>query len=218
MKQPKRGVFNGIDIPIVKRFRREFTELFNDDHEAYLVSKKMYHNEDPDAGLVFDYRYAINVCDVMGFTGEPVNETESEDTSDICINLYLIPEPKDWCEEALKKAAETIGYEDEPIEEMRRYLDARNAIDNGYAVLIAKDAVSYPLKRNPDGYYDPLRNRKVVRMLDTVASLILFYENTIGFAFDKPQNRIGTTGWDVLEACLHGGDAIQKSLKRLEEK
>lgn len=213
-KNEKIGSFNGTESRITKRFRNSFSELYNDDHEAVIISKKQYRHNEPEADLAFGYQYAVTVCDVMGFTGEPVNEDGSETESNICISLYLIPDPEDWCDEALEKMAEIYGYENEPVEQMKKTFNARDVIENGYGIFLGKDSVSYNVKQNPEGYYDPLKNRKVIRMLDVIASQLDFIDSTRGFRIDGYQNRIGTTGWDILDAALHGGDPIKKTIER----
>jgi len=39
----------------------------------------------------------------------------------------------------------------------------------------------------------------------------------IGFYFDMPVNRIGTTGWEVLESIVYGEDFVKKTLVRKSE-
>jgi hypothetical protein len=46
--------------------------------------------------------------------------------------------------------------------------------------------------------------------MDRLESIML----TIGFALDLPVNRIGTTGWEVLESIIYGEDFVKKTLAR----
>jgi len=39
----------------------------------------------------------------------------------------------------------------------------------------------------------------------------------IGFYFDQPVNRIGTTGWEILESIIYGEDFVKKTLVRHSE-
>ncbi|TRZ48386.1 MAG: hypothetical protein D4S01_10425 [Dehalococcoidia bacterium] len=41
--------------------------------------------------------------------------------------------------------------------------------------------------------------------------------STVGFYFDMPVNRIGTTGWEILESIIYGEDFVKKTLVRQSE-
>ena len=63
-----------------------------------------------------------------------------------------------------------------------------------------------------------LENKDVLEKVNAAASAVAFYDGTRGFALDRYQNRIGSTGWDTLNECLHGKDKIKAGLERLKKK
>lgn len=195
--------FAGMKIGTVSPWQDSFTEEYNDDGQLTLLSKETYRHE--EEGLAFDYRYVITATDLKRVSGEG---------NVVQILLYLVPEPKDWHESSLMNAARTYGWEKEPREVILEQMRPQDAIENGFAVLFGQDSVEYD--PNEEGFYDVLDNAEAVEKLNAVASALQFYDNTRGFALDRPQNRIGTTGWDTLNECLNGKDKIQAGLDRMK--
>lgn len=198
--------FNGMKIGTVKPWQENFTEEYNDDGRLTLLSKETYRHE--EEGLAFDYRYVIQAVDMCRAAAE---------SGTIYIDLYLVPEPKDWCEDSLKKAAVTYGWEKEPREEILKQMRPQDGIENGYGVLVGRDEVGYDPEEHDEGFYDVLENEDALKTINAAASAVQFYDNTRGFVLDKFQNRIGTTGWDTLNECLNGKDKIQAGLERIKE-
>lgn len=198
--------FSGIEIGTVIPWQEHFVQEYNDDGELKLLSKQTYRHE--EEGLTFDYRYVITATDLRRTSGEG---------SDIYIELYLTPEPKDWCEASLISAATAYGWEKEPKEEILQKMRPQDAIENGYAVLFGRDSVKYDPEVYDEGFYDVLGNEDVVKKINAAASLVQFYDYTRGFGLDKYQNRIGSTGWDTLDECLNGKDKIQAALNRMKD-
>lgn len=196
--------FDNIKTGTTTPWQEQFTEEYNDDGQLTLLSKEMFHHEEP--GLIFDYRYVITALDMQAAVGEG---------NTIGIELYLVPEPKDWCEASLRKAAVSYGWEKESRESILQRMRPQDAIENGYAVLVGRDTVTYDPAVYEDGFYNVLDNKDVAEKINTAASIVAFYDATRGFVLDSFQNRVGTTGWDVLEDCLHGKDMIQTGLNRL---
>lgn len=198
--------FDNIKTGTTTPWQEQFIEEYNDDGQLTLLSKETFHHEEPD--LTFDYRYAITAIDMRAAVGEG-------DT--ICIQLYLVPEPKDWCEASLRKAAVSYGWEKESRESILQQMRPQDAIENGYGVLVGRDIVAYDTSVYEDGFYDILDNGNAVEKINAAASIVAFYDATRGFVLDSFQNRVGTTGWDVLNECLHGKDMIQAGLDRLRK-
>ena len=198
--------FNEIKIGTVTPWEDDFTEEYNDDGQLTLLSKKTFHHEEP--GLDFDYRYTITAVDMQRAAGEG---------STVWIQLYLVPEPKDWCRESLLKASVAYGLEKEPEDKILEAMRPQDGIENGYGVLFGRDCVDYGPDNEGEGLYDVLENKDVKDKVNAAASAVAFYDNTRGFALDKYQNRIGSTGWDVLTECLRGKDKIQAGLERLRK-
>lgn len=198
--------FNNIETGTTTPWQEQFTEEYNDDGQLTLLSKEMFHHEETD--LVFDYRYVITALDMYAAVGE---------SDAICIQLYLVPEPKDWCEASLRKAATSYGWENETRESILEQMRPQDAIENGYAVLVGRDTVTYDPAVYDEGFYNVLDNKEAAGKINAAASIVTFYDATRGFILDKFQNRIGSTGWDVLEDCLHGKDMIQAGLDRMRK-
>lgn len=197
--------FNGMEIGTVKPWQENFTQEYNDDGQLTLLSKETYRHE--DEGLDFGYRYVVTALDMRRAAGEG---------NVVWVQLYLVPEPGSWCEESLRKAATAYGWEKEPVASILEKMWPQDAIENGYGVLFGRDHVEYDPQAHDEGFYDVLDNRDVKNMVDAAASAVGLYDNTRGFSLDKFQNRIGSTGWDVLNECLHGRDMIRAGLERLE--
>lgn len=198
--------FDGMEIGTVTSWEDSFTEEYNDDGQLTLLSKKTFHHEEPE--LDFNYRYVITAVDMCRAAGEG---------SIVWIQLYLVPEPKDWCRESLLKAAASYGLEKEPEDRIREAMKPQDAIENGYGVLFGRDSVDYGPDNDGEGLYDVLENKDVLKKVNAAASAVAFYDGTRGFALDRCQNRIGSTGWDTLNECLHGKDKIQAGLERLKK-
>lgn len=75
--------------------------------------------------------------------------------------------------------------------------------DYGMQIIMAREDVK--------GKYDK-------SIMDKIASVVDFIDRMRGFYFDKAQNRIGTTGWDMLADWLKDEDSIQKTLDRYSDK
>lgn len=198
--------FDNIEIGTVVPWQERFTEEYNDDGQLTLLSKETYHHE--EEGLVFDYRYAITAVDMRRAAGEG---------NVICVQLYLVPEPKDWYESSLKSAAVAYGWEKESRESILEQMRPQDAIESGYAVLFGRDQIEYDSEVHDEGFYDILENEDALKKINATASAVEFYDGTRGFALDKFQNRIGSTGWDVLNECLYGKDMVQAGLDRMRK-
>lgn len=47
-----------------------------------------------------------------------------------------------------------------------------------------------------------------------VGNVIKILDNLMGFFLDKPVNKIGSTGWDMIFNCLDGESYIKRALER----
>lgn len=185
-----------------------FEESYNDDGELLLTSKKTYkHEDDPDL-KPFTYKYVVNAIDLYKRTGDPGYAM-------VDVRLYLVPEPKYWTGEALKSIASLYGMENKTDEELHNNFQVTDAISNGMAVEMGKDAVWYDLEKNDEGFYDVLECPGVTALLDGAASVLDEVDGMRGFHIDAEWNALGSTGWDTLRYVLGGEDPVQKAIRNL---
>lgn len=172
----------------------EFECVYEDSDELYYESKKTYvHDVDDD--LKFSYKYIICVEDFRALSGE--------DDAPICVALYLVPTFDCWNEKDKKGIVDSIGAES--IEDVELY----NAVMGyGNIVLIADDSF-----KSADDF--GIESEGVVDLIHTCANCVQFIDRMRGFYLDRPQNRIGTTGWDIIKGTVNSNyDAIKETLDR----
>jgi hypothetical protein len=165
--------------------------MYDDDGRFTLETKNTYEHKDDEEGKSFKYKYVIS-----GYVVD-------EEKGDANIDLFLAVLPESMCEESRAKVASCMGWE----EGCGWELGARDVADYGLGVRI--DSEIYDFKG--DGYhiFDKKETKHIIKSICLVLGAI---DGLRGFSMDKAYNRIGTTGWDVIEECLTGRDAIRASL------
>ena len=107
--------------------------------------------------------------------------------------LYLIP----TFNFLSKKKQENVSYstgESNP--------DTMDVFDYGISLVFGRELI--------DGEYDK-------SVMDKIASVIGHINSLMGFYLDMLQNRIGTTGWMMLDDYLNDNDAIKATLSKYKK-
>jgi hypothetical protein len=168
--------------------------VYDDDGRFTLETKNTYNHEDEEGGS-FKYKYVIS--------GYVVDEEKGEAQ----IDLQFAVLPESMCEESREKVASCMGWE----EGCGWELGARDVADYGLGVRI--DSEIYDFKG--DGYhlFDKKETKHIIKSICLVLGAI---DGMRGFSLDKGYNALGTTGWNVIEECLTGKDAIRASLRLIQ--
>ena len=164
------------------------------DAEVIFATKQTYeHRED---GLNFDYKFVIRAENAYELTGE------SEDENVWHMEMLLVPTIDSLLPKKQKALQDMMGEGWEP--------NLIDLIDEGYYVQFGFEAV----KVDPDKGYDAVMNPKY----DEAASVVDNMNAMRGFYLDKPQNRIGSTGWDILNELVGNGKSfITAALDRMKK-
>lgn len=193
--------FLGMSIEKTTDYREVFDVEYDDDGQLYLVSKKTYHHDDPDEGLVFDYKYGVSACaDIYG--------------GQVGIVLYLIPNPEFWCEEALDEVIRMNGWKTMPRREVVANIMISDAISNNLCALFGEERVYFDNENYNDELYHVADNEDVKAMLDAAGTCIGIFDSMRGYKFDAAVNGIGITNTDRLHEVINGRSALKTALAR----
>ena len=163
------------------------------DDEVIFATKETYEHR--EEGLNFDYKFAIRAENAYEMTGEP------EDENMWHLELMLVPTVDSLLPNKQKELQDMVGEDGEP--------NLIDLIDDGSFVEFAFEAVKIDLDKG----YDAVMNPKY----DEVASVIDNMNAMRGFYLDKSQNKIGTTGWDILNSLVGDGkDFISAAFDRMK--
>lgn len=164
------------------------------DDEVIYESKQTYEHR--EEGLNFDYKFVIRAENAYELTGEP------EDENVWHMEMLLVPTIDSLLPKRQKDLQDMVGEDGEP--------NIIDLIDDGSYVRFGFEAV----KVDPDKGYDAVMNPKY----DEVASVVDIMNSMRGFYLDKPWNRIGSTGWDMLNDLVGNGKSfIMASLDRMKK-
>lgn len=163
------------------------------DDEVIYESKQTYEHR--EEGLNFDYKFVIRAENAYELTGEP------EDENVWHMEMLLVPTIDSLLPKKQKDLQDMVGEDGEP--------NLIDLIDEGSYVQFGFEAV----KVDPDEGYDAVMNPKY----DEAASVVDNMNFMRGFYLDKAQNRIGSTGWDILNSLVgNGKDFISAAFDRMK--
>ena len=159
------------------------------DDEVIFATKETYEHR--EEGLNFDYKFVIRAENAYELTGEPEYENVWH------LSVMLVP----TVDRLLPNKREgTIDGEECTFVDL---------IDEGSDVLFGFETV----KVDPDKGYDAV----MIPKYDEAASVIDNMNFMRGFYLDKAQNRIGSTGWDILNSLVGDGkDFISAAFDRMK--
>ena len=168
----------------------KFNEYSRDDDSLRYISKEEFLHDETDCdedGLKFNYRYVINgdaYCD--------------RGKIHRFYNLYLVVCPKSLCKEKLEDVLDCCGIS----------ADEANCCDVvDYGILVPMGDVEFEFDEdNDEGWNDEVLNN-IANVFETINGLR-------GFYLDKPMNRLGNTGWDLLYEAVRGKDLFESVKER----
>lgn len=112
----------------------------------------------------------------------------------IFYGLYLVPDAKSLAPEKLTSVAKCSGIEEDEV-------DYYDIFSYGINILVG----NYEDKDCEDIKED---------IINLIANIYTFVDGMFGFYMDKIQNRIGTSGWDMLNDYINGINFMDATRKR----
>lgn len=177
--------FGGITTANIKEgFLEENFECIQDDDIEIVYLSKKKY-EHREEGLNFDYKYIVSALDMTEFDEEP-----NEDNT-YCIEVYLVVSPE-CLHEKVKNDIEysTNGYCD--------YLDV---VQYGLGIIMLHDS-------------KPYSEKEVDEVMNNVSCLVEHIDRMRGFHLDRHVNKVGNTGWDLIDNCLDGVSFIDRWIEK----
>lgn len=157
----------------IDKLDKKFKDVFNTtvDEDKYMTSKVYTHSE---PGLSFKYRYVYEEVYMAEYEDKP--------TDKVCTCLYMVMEPKSFCKELRQKLLDDVGCDGLTVDD----LTVIDVMYNSMAgrVLVAQMATT---------------ESEAEQLREVVANVLDYYDGLRGFYLDSYQNRIGTTGWDLVK-------------------
>lgn len=184
-------------------YENKFDVLHDDAGQMTLITKKTYSMEADGDMPAFEYKYILNCFDMYALGSE--NHT-------IVIECLLCPLFEYIKANVVKNITDKLEY----------YYD--DAAVSGALPKLGDEYIDYNPKDIPpddygnqweDYYYHLTDNADFHQTLNVAATVLDNADAMRGFSFDKTWNRIGSTGWDLLESLLVGTDWIKVSINRI---
>jgi len=176
--------FGGIIISQPKDMKDELECIFGNVNEILLLTKKTYEHREEN--LNFDYKYAISAFN-MWFATDDDEQFNEDNAYDVGIYLIVSPDSLDEkIREEIKEASEG-------------YCDYQDIFFHGMAVRLVHD--NHPMDGIEDYMY---KVGNIIEPLDLMR----------GFYLNRPINKLGSTGWDMIFNCLDGESYIKRALER----
>jgi hypothetical protein len=168
----------------------KFDDVFEWCYDDVWATKKVYDQDDPD--LPFKYKYVYR-------------EYEVEDG--LLSELALVMMPESLGEKVRADMAASAGIGEKDLNETDVALDGRGCVQ-----------IASKLIEDEDGIDNPGEDERVKEMRETVANCLCAFDGLRGFYLDKYQNRLGTTGWDMIrEAKGEIECAWKEGLRRIKK-
>ena len=139
-----------------------------------------------EEGLNFDYKYAISALNMMSITDD---EQFTEDNA-YDVSIYLIVSPTSLDKELKEDIKKSTGG----------YCDYQDIYSYGLGVRLLNDNHSM---------------NDIEEFMYKVGNVIEPLDFMRGFYLDRPVNKIGSTGWDLILNCLDGKSFIERTLERM---
>ena len=117
---------------------------------------------------------------------------QCEDDGNTYYHLYMVPCYSSLSDKMKKNVLKCSGVEESDVNE-------RDVFDYGCQLVIERES--------HEGEYDP-------EVMNKIASVYKCIDSLRGFYLDRYQNRIGSTGWDMLAYYMNDEDFVDKALER----
>lgn len=181
------------------KFQDKFNCLF-EDNDAFYESKETFHHEDETS---FDYKFCVEIIDLEYATGE------EEDKNKYGIELAIVPMFHSLCDKQKKSILDCSCITEDEV-------NTRDTYQEGCSIMIGYEEVVVSIDDFESGKgfegCEPIMSR-----LNAIANIFECVNSLRGFYLDKPQNAIGTTGWDLIEDYINGVDFVKATLDRYKE-
>lgn len=180
----------------------KFDVLYDDGGEMRLITKETYSTEVDEDMPAFKYKYILNCMDLQG----------SQEKS-IVIQCLMCPLPEYVNKETLSEITDDLDF----------YFS--DATSSGILPNMGDEYINYDPEQIPedengnrwyDYYYHLTDNKDFIQVLNVVATMIDDLDIMKGWRMDRVWNRIGNTGWDLLNNLLNGKDYVEAALERLK--
>ena len=168
------------------KFEDKFDTIY-DDCGAFFESKETFHHEDDSS---FDFKYCVEVIDLDDTCGE----------EKYGIKLAIVPMFNSLCEKQKKSILESLCVSEDEVTTMDIYQEDTSIM------------IGYTDVPNEGKPWDECEG--VVKSLAAIANVFKSINGLRGFYLDRYVNKIGTTGWDLIDAYINGGDWLKASLDR----
>jgi hypothetical protein len=169
-----------------------FDTIRDVDDEVVLASKETYHHKEDDGSLDFDYKYVMHAKNQYEMTGEAKDENKWG------IELKIVPMPDSLLSNVLSDTAELHEEGEDEVELI-------DIVDDGKCVQLGFELVDVS-----DGYDKvmPVKFDEGASVVETINAMRSFY-------LDRPWNKVGSTGWDILNTYVgNGEDYIKVAFER----
>lgn len=158
-----------------------------DDTEVYM-SDKLYEHPELGEDIIDNFAYRYAI--------EAYEFTDDDNNPVTYYTLYLVPAFKSLSEKRKNDVIDFVGVE------APEYVTETDVMDYGMSIVMGRE--SYP------GSYDKA-------VMDKIASIVDCIDGLRGFYLDKAQNRVGTSGWDMLGDFLKDEDFMKKTLEKWDK-
>lgn len=159
-----------------------FDTVRDTDDDVIMVSKETYHHKEDNGSLDFKYKYVLHAHNLYEMTGE------EEHHNKWALDLNLVPMPKSLLKKERRDVASSY---DMKVGD----LDVYAVYDYGLFVPLGEVVVDV------SAGYDNVMPEK----FNEGASVVETINSMRGFYLDRAFNRVGTTGWDLLNNWVGDG-------------
>lgn len=190
----KHSIFNWTFEHEPVKLEDTFKGVRDNDGEVIYESKQTYEHR--DEGLNFDYKYVIRAENAYELTGD------SDAENKWYLELMLVPTIGSLLPNQQEELKARCGEDYEP--------DMTDLVDDGSYVQMGFEEVFV----DPAQGFDAIMPQKIAE----VASVVESINSMRGFYLDRAYNRIGSTGWDILNNLVGDGKSfITAALDRYKE-
>ena len=167
----------------------------------FQTKKTFKHEDECEFGdFIFEYKYVIRITDMWQFEAD-------EEIDRFAMELLMVPLSKYVNPKFIENWEEKYGDFDRENIDVSFILDEMQCPIMKYETCNVNNNIDYG-----DWYTEELKD-----FLSKAWSAIKAIDRLKGFWLDRPQNRIGTTGWDYLKEFVFGVDAFQLTMDRYKD-
>ncbi len=172
----------------VEKQYNKFADVFEETYDEERFVTKRVFKHS-EPGLSFKYRYVFDYV-------------WDDDCKTVHTELLLVVEPSSFCKKKRRELLSSCGFENVDDVSQISVIDVVCEGMDG-VVPIARESVPYS---------------KLGSTKDTVASIVDIVDCMRGFYIDRPANRIGTTGWDLIKSAKGLiKDPLATGMKRMKK-